>query len=347
MSVKFYEELVSPFVQTKVMLHEEALNKLQSQKVIAPVTCEIDLTDGICNNKCRHCFFGTNYKRNPVYIDKNVLKNVLVELKEIGVKAIEFTGGGEPTMHPDFLEIAEYVLKLDLELGIISNGLLLNKLFPIIHKVKYIRISLDAASSEVYNKVHGVNCYNEVVGNIKQAVQIAGGERIGIGYLIVPDNVTDIEKAPQVAYELGVRFLQYRPASLENKVDDRIWNEAERLVLKAKSNNSNAELQIFNAGIKWNHLNNERHYCKCYTSSIVAVIKANGDIPLCVLKRNDTENCVGNIYDGGFSKNWFSEKHEQLIERINLETCRKPCKHDSYNIVCEALQNDYYHKNFI
>lgn len=44
---------MSPFVQTKVMLHEEALNKLQSQKVIAPVTCEIDLTDGICNNKCR------------------------------------------------------------------------------------------------------------------------------------------------------------------------------------------------------------------------------------------------------------------------------------------------------
>lgn len=106
-------------------------------------------------------------------------------------------------------------------------------------------------------------------------------------------------------------------------------------------------IQIFNDGIKWNHIDDCRKYTECYTNTLVAVIKANGDIPFCVLKRNEEDKIIGNIYDGGFIKNWFSEKHMNLIDNINVFECRKPCKHDAYNIVCEALISDLYHKNFI
>ena len=98
---------------------------------------------------------------------------------------------------------------------------------------------------------------------------------------------------------------------------------------------------------KWHHVVEERKYSKCTTSSLVSVIKANGDIPLCVLKRNELASIIGNIYDGGFIKNWYGEKHYELIDNINLKQCRKPCKHDSYNIVNEAFNLDFYHKNFI
>jgi len=36
------------------------LNKFDELKqniIASPVCCEIDLADGFCNNKCKHCFF--------------------------------------------------------------------------------------------------------------------------------------------------------------------------------------------------------------------------------------------------------------------------------------------------
>lgn len=67
-----------------------------------------------------------------------------------------------------------------------------------------------------------------------------------------------------------------------------------------------------------------------------------------MLKRNEKENIIGNVFkDGGFKSVWFSKKHEEIINSINIKECRKPCKHDSYNIMFESIKNDYLHRNFI
>ena len=347
MSVKFYSEIVSPFVQTKVFFHYKKLRELQHKKIVMPVTCEIDLTDGFCNNKCKHCFFGTDLKSTPVLIDTKEVKKVIKELYDNGVKAVEFTGGGEPTTHPNICDILAYAIDLGLDVGLITNGLLLDKIETLVSKLKFIRISLDAASDHVYRKVHGVDCFETIIDNIRKIESAVRREKIGIGFLIVPENVCDITDATALANELGVRFIQYRPASLPYETSDSVWLEAEAKVKNAITLNKPEKLQIFDAGVKWKHLNNCRKYSQCHTNTLVAVIKANGDIPLCVLKRNEEDKIVGNIYNGGFVGNWFSERHLKLIDNINLNKCRKPCKHDSYNIVCEALISDLYHKNFI
>lgn len=93
-NIKIYKDLVSPFNQSKILLHNEKFHELKSNIIAVPVCCEIDLADGFCNNKCRHCFFGTNTYKEKILMDESVIKNVLVELKDIGVKAIEFSGGG-------------------------------------------------------------------------------------------------------------------------------------------------------------------------------------------------------------------------------------------------------------
>jgi len=125
-----------------------------------------------------------------------------------------------------------------------------------------------------------------------------------------------------------------------------VWKNAEKAVNEAILHKE-SNLQVFNAGIKWKHVVEDRKYSKCITSSMVSVIKANGDIPLCVLKRNESSSIIGNIYNGGFLEHWYSEKHYSLIENIDVGKCRKPCKHDSYNIVAEAYADDLYHKYFI
>lgn len=56
-SIKIYKNLVSPFNQSKVLLHKDKFYELKQNIIASPVCCEIDLADGFCNNKCKHCFF--------------------------------------------------------------------------------------------------------------------------------------------------------------------------------------------------------------------------------------------------------------------------------------------------
>lgn len=345
-SIWFYKELVSPFNQSKIIAHKDKLIELKNSKIVAPVCCEIDLTDGFCNNKCQHCFFGTNNKNAPILIDTNRLKEILKELKEIGVKAVEFSGGGEPTTHPDIVEIIKYANHLGFDIGIVTNGYLLDKLVGCYDMFKFIRISVDAATSETYYLNHGVDYFDTVINNLKKVVESGNGYKLGVGYLITGKNNNDILKAAQLYKTIGCRFLQFRPASMENEIPKEIMMEAKKLVNQAVLESSE-NYQVFDAGIKWDHIFGERKYKKCTTSCLVSIIKANGDIPMCVLKRNDKDTILGNIYQQSFKDIFFSKLHEKVIDENDVNKCRKPCKHDSYNIMEESMNKDYLHSNFI
>ncbi len=347
MSVLFYNEIASPFIQTKALLHFGKLLELSKSNIITPITCEIDLTDGFCNNKCSHCFFSTNNKNEPILMPKVHAIALISELSKLGVRGIEFSGGGEPLTHPECEEIIQSGLDNNLDIGLVSNGLLLDRIIGISGKLTFIRVSLDAANSQTYKMIHGVDSFNRVINNIMEIVDKHGGNNIGIGYLLLPNNIEDIIPATELAKKIGVRFIQFRPASLPFDVEKKVWEEAFANVKKATQLATDS-FQVFNAGIKWIHVIHHRHYTQCKTSSLVGVIKANGDIPLCVLNRNEESKIIGNfIKEKGFKNVWFSKKHTDLINFIDINMCRRPCKHDSYNIVYEAVINDYIHCNFL
>lgn len=346
MNIYKYTELTSPFIQPKAIFHMDKFKEIQKGIMPVPVTCEIDLTDGFCNHKCSHCFFGTNSKENPILLETEVTKKLICELAEHGVRGIEFSGGGEPTTHPQICEIIEYATELGISVGLITNGSLLNRVFSVADKLDFIRISLDAGTKKTHEIIHGVSEFDKIVQNLKNLSNYMNPNKIGTGFLIVENNVDDIVKAAELVKSLKCRFIQYRPASLTYDVSREIWEKAHQEVKRAKELENN-DFQIFDAGVKWKHLNQNRYYQKCSTSSLVAVVKATGDIPLCILNRNNEKMYIGNIKNGGFFKHWYGEKHQELIKKINVQTCRKPCKHDSYNIAYEAYKEGLYNINFI
>lgn len=74
MKILEYTDLTSPFFQPKVFLHIEKFKDISEGRMPVPVTCEIDLTDGFCNNKCAHCFFRQIQKINQSIWKKKLLK---------------------------------------------------------------------------------------------------------------------------------------------------------------------------------------------------------------------------------------------------------------------------------
>src|SRR6185436_9951432 len=70
-------------------------------------------------------FAGVNGEKNP---NRKITTAKAIEILDdcgsLGVKAIQFTGGGEPTVHPDHLLIFEYAQNMGLETSLVTNGVL-------------------------------------------------------------------------------------------------------------------------------------------------------------------------------------------------------------------------------
>jgi len=97
-----------------------ALEKKQPGIKIPPprfISCWVS---EVCNLDCTYCYFSdTNHEKSHTYIDADRFKSWLAEAKIAGAEALEFSGGGEPTLHPRFREIFEFasqvlVFKLDV-----------------------------------------------------------------------------------------------------------------------------------------------------------------------------------------------------------------------------------------
>ena len=74
-----------------------------------PITADIFLTN-FCNNKCPYCTYGrweliSNEKKK--YITFEEFEKYGNRLLELGVKGFVLSGGGEPTINPDFDKITK------------------------------------------------------------------------------------------------------------------------------------------------------------------------------------------------------------------------------------------------
>jgi len=105
----------------------------------APKQVQLILSD-LCNQGCSFCayrmdgytsnelFVGNspvdpNHRNNPIrWIPTERALRLIDEFKEAGVLAVQFTGGGEPTVHPDHEAIFQKTLDLGLRASLVSNG---------------------------------------------------------------------------------------------------------------------------------------------------------------------------------------------------------------------------------
>jgi hypothetical protein len=169
----------------KILCHINTIKDYFEKKNPYPITIEIDPSNA-CNHSCSFCISGhihlSKYKNteffNRTILNKDIFKNLTEDLVTTDIKAINWTGGGEPTLNPFLGEAINYIKKNSkIEMGMFSNGSLLEKfnLFDTITDcLEWIRISIDAGSSITYDNIRKTNKNNNfavVMNNIKKLVE--------------------------------------------------------------------------------------------------------------------------------------------------------------------------------
>lgn len=307
----------------------------------APSLIEIDPSDEGCNQACGHCCFGSNPHRRIVLIDVGLLLSFLADAYACGTYAFELVGGGEPTNHPRVADIVYGIATLTrsgLELphiGMVTNGVLLERIFSVAECFDFVRISLDAPEPDLYNRLHGVpkasKHYAKVIRNITMLISIIGASKVRIGYLVVPPHNhrrETILRTIALASELGVQHIAFRPAFLDRPVDQSMWQEAAATICEARRTYRPSFI-LGGTGGSWEYaLGNREHPSGiCRTRPLVLTIKADGTIPSCFLYRERLRErlAIGHI-SRGFQRVWFSEEHQRSIQAVERSTCPEFCK---------------------
>lgn len=106
----------------KLLKHMDKLQRIQDGKTPVPVMIHVSLINA-CNLTCSFCCCANRPMTDRLPTAK--VKQALDSFAKIGVKGLEFTGGGEPTLHPDFAEIVQYAHDLGYKIGLCTNGALI------------------------------------------------------------------------------------------------------------------------------------------------------------------------------------------------------------------------------
>jgi MoaA/NifB/PqqE/SkfB family radical SAM enzyme len=185
-----------------------------------PVLCNYYLTYR-CNAACGFCDI---WERPSPYVTlENVEKN-LRDMKRLGVKVIDFTGG-EPLLHRQLGEMLRMAKGMGFITTVTTNCLLYPKYAEQFKGlIDMLHFSLDSPVEEEHNQSRGVKCFGHVMESIEVAKRL--GERPDILFTVLEHNVHQIEQVWREITQPNGLVLILNPVFEYNAVGNGLSKEA-------------------------------------------------------------------------------------------------------------------------
>ena len=188
-----------------------------------PILCNYYLTYR-CNAKCSFCDI---WEKPSPYITLEDVEANFKDLKKLGVKVIDFTGG-EPLLHREIDKILVLAKKMGFLTTVTTNCMLYPKWAEKIKGlVDMLHFSLDSSNREEHNKSRGVNCFDFVMDSIQIAKKL--GERPDIIFTVFDSNMDQIEKIYKRITQPNDLVLILNPAFDYDKIKAGITLNTEQL----------------------------------------------------------------------------------------------------------------------
>jgi len=140
-----------------------------------------------CNDNCVFCHAREKRKHPDLGIGK--IKEKILRGRELGAGMV-ILSGGEPTIHKDIMEIAEFARENALELGIITNGRMLSysDFFGRLQKkgLRYVHVSLHG-DEKTHNELTGAESFRQALEGISNVSR--SGMELVVNCVVVKQNM--------------------------------------------------------------------------------------------------------------------------------------------------------------
>jgi len=122
----------------KLLKHMDRLSIIQEGGRPKPIMFHMSPCNP-CNLTCSFCCFANRSMKEMLTVEQ--MKSAVDQFAALGVLGMEFTGGGEPTLHPKLDEMIEYIHNKGIKIGIVTNGSRLKKIKNW-HMVSWVRLGM-------------------------------------------------------------------------------------------------------------------------------------------------------------------------------------------------------------
>ena len=342
----------SPFKAAHIR-HSVRIGDLANNFLPDPAQVQLMITNR-CNHNCAFCAYrSTRSDSSQTFDHRDQIPtercmNLLQELKDTGAEAIQFTGGGEPTVHPDFYLILNKAQKLGLSTALVTNGSLLYDIsMTDILNLSWLRVSIDAATPETYCKIRHVpiDTFEKVIHNLKYIVDMkdrtGSGPRIGIGFVVNPDNWAETSLAINLAANIGVDNIRISAAFFKDSAEEHMiyMNKVNEMI-----ETTQVPIKVFNLfGHRLKDLIQKGpKYKKCQYARLVPLIGADQNVYTCCCLAYNNAGLIGSIKDTGFFEFWgtIAKKFYRNHTTKNCNICMFNNKNEFINYMINSDSED-------
>ena len=326
----------------------------------SPKQVQLILSD-LCNQDCSFCAYRmSGYTSNELFIgDSEPAKyghsnpkrfiprdralSLLTEMQEAGVLAIQFTGGGEPTVHPDCDEIFRAALQLGFRCALVSNGVkwsrpLMRDLIP---KFDWVRISIDAGHAGSYASIRNtpVGNFDRVWGNVTttaERIGAAGTQTVlGVGFVVTPTSYPEILEFAHAAKYSGAHNARF--TAMFSPEDDKPFRECYSRIKVELDCAKKLETDTFkvhdNFGSRFADLEQQApDYSSCSYQHYTSYIGGDLNVYRCCLLAYNKRGLVkgGNLKERSFSEFWASQERKDDMAALDARGCER-CQFNTKN----------------
>jgi len=249
----------------------------------------LELTNA-CNLNCIMCGRdGGDFKYN--FLDIQCLYKLESILNY--VEEVTLFGWGEPTIHPKFKDILEFLNKHPVKKYFVTNGTTLAKIKEYLfdYKVDIMAVSLDGATAKTNNMIRKNSNFNQIVSDLKSIVLQKKQEKINYPYInfvftLMKKNLRELPNMVNLAHSIGLEEVKavYLTAFNEELKGEVLWgcvDEVRQVFLETIKRGDSLGVKIKLPYVQGEDIAGDKFHKDCYVGWRDFFIGSDGYIRPC------------------------------------------------------------------
>lgn len=344
----------------KAAWHLDRMQALREGKRIAPVELQLILSD-LCNHDCHFCAyrasnglsterFAEGETKNPNrMIPADKAQEIIIDAAAAGIKSVIFTGGGEPTVHPQHIDLFRLALELRLECSLNTNGVTFREGWREVYpKFTYVRFSVDASCPTEYSVIRRCPSthYMRIIKNLndlREEIELADSPCVvGTGYVVTPGNYKNLRMGVKRLRDAGAHYVRLAAMqstegtdAYEGKWQDALDAAAECAVLETD------DFKVYN--LMEGVVGDRPDYGFCGFQHMVLYVGGNLECYRCCYTAYTAHGLVGDLKDQSLADYLGSRE----IEPFDARSCEVCPLNDKNRVIDYLTQKEPTHVNFV
>ena len=342
------------YTQSKIFHFEDKLRALREDRVSPPVHIRLK-PENRCNHDCWWCCYRADSLLMSEKMDaearipRDKMREIARDMVGMGVRAVTFSGGGEPLLYPWFEETARRLLDGGLKLAVLTNGSPLSGETAelLAAEASWLRVSMDGLSGSAYARSRGVpeREAGRIVENL-EAFAATPGRRcvLGVNYVVTRENHAETVPFLRRMKEIGADHVKVCEAVVGTSFEENVAYVSDFIeplreaVQEAKGELDDGRFRVVDKLIDPADEEQARSYAKTYRRCVFAecltVIAADLNVYSCQDRAYTSAGLVGSLAGQSFRELWGSAETRAALRAIDpSRDCRHHCVAHAKNLL--------------